>query len=150
MTHITQFLTSIQQINQLHESMLKEICRTYHLTLIEAKVISFLHNNPGKDTAADIVELRNLPKGNVSQAVQSLFQKSLLVRAQDGLDRRRIHLSLTPAAEPIVQSMDALFSDLRDTIFAGISAQELSLFFQTNLRILQNTETAIERRKNHA
>ena len=57
----------------------------------------FLYNNPGKDTAADITELRMLSKGNVSQAVESLIQKG---SAKDGpltrLDRRKIHLSLLP------------------------------------------------------
>ena len=42
------------------------------LTITEGKVISFLYNNPGKDTAADITELRMLSKGNVSQAVESI------------------------------------------------------------------------------
>ena len=55
--------------------MLKAICEEYRLTLIEATIISFLHNNPAKNTAADIVELRMLSKGNVSQAVESLIQK---------------------------------------------------------------------------
>ena len=45
---------------------------------------------------ADIVELRMLLKGNVSQAVESLIQKSLLKREQNKEDRRKIHLSLTP------------------------------------------------------
>ena len=31
--------------------------------LVEAQVVSFLHNNPTKDTAGDIVELRMLSKG---------------------------------------------------------------------------------------
>ena len=42
--------------------MLKEICGAYHLTMIEANIISFLYNNPGKDTAGDIVELRMLSR----------------------------------------------------------------------------------------
>ena len=42
-------------------------------------LMSFLYNNPGKDTATDIVELRMLQKGNVSAVVESLVNKSLLV-----------------------------------------------------------------------
>ena len=105
----TDFLTNIRRIIKLHESMLKGICETYRLSLIEATIISFLYNNPGKDTAADIVELRMLSKGNVSQAVESLMQKSLLQRRQDTEDRRKIHLSLTQAAQPITASLKELF-----------------------------------------
>ena len=83
----TEFLSGIRSIVKLHESMLKDICEAYRLTLTEAAVISFLHNNPQKDTAADIVELRMLQKSNVSCAVETLFQKHLLSRRQDEADR---------------------------------------------------------------
>lgn len=68
MAQTTDFLMYFRRIIKLHESMLKEICETYQLTMIEANIISFLYNNPGRDTARDIVELRMLSKGNVSQA----------------------------------------------------------------------------------
>ena len=86
-------LANIRRIVKLYDSMLKPVCERYTLALIEATIISFLYNNPGRDTAADIVEYRMLSKGNVSQAVESLIQKGLLQRCQDTRDRRRIHLS---------------------------------------------------------
>ena len=73
--NITDLLVLMQRIGKMHEQMLKELCRQYDLSLIEAKIIAFLHNNPTKDTAGDIVELRMLSKGNVSQAVDLLCQK---------------------------------------------------------------------------
>ena len=74
--NITDLLVLMQRIGKMHEQMLKELCRQYDLSLIEAKIIAFLHNNPTKDTAGDIVELRMLSKGNVSQAVDLLCQNS--------------------------------------------------------------------------
>ena len=126
MSRTTEFLMNIRSIIKLHESMLREICGEYQLALIEATIISFLHNNPGKDTAADIVELRMLSKGNVSQAVESLIQRSLLRREQDAVDRRRIHLFLTPAA--------------------GLSCDERAIFERVNDRISDNTRRAMARR----
>ena len=73
--NITDLLVLMQRIGKMHEQMLKELCRQYDLSLIEAKIIAFLHNNPTKDTAGDIAELRMLSKGNVSQAVDLFFQK---------------------------------------------------------------------------
>jgi len=73
---ITDFLAHIRLTMKLQEQMLKNICETWQLTITEGKVISFLYNNPGKDTAADITELRMLSKGNVSQAVESLIPAS--------------------------------------------------------------------------
>ena len=65
---ITDFLTHIRLTMKLQEQMLKKICEKWQLTITEGKVIAFLYNNPQKDTAADITELRMLSKGNVSQA----------------------------------------------------------------------------------
>ena len=73
--NITYLLVLMQRIGKIHEQMLKELCRQYDLSLIEAKIIAFLHNNPTKDTAGDIAELRMLSKGNVSLAVDLLCQK---------------------------------------------------------------------------
>lgn len=78
---------------KFQDSLLKQLSETYGLTLIEANVITFLHNNPGKDTAADITELRMLSKGNVSQAVESLIQKGLLKRIPDLHDDAGSHLA---------------------------------------------------------
>ena len=143
----TDFLTKIRRIIKLHESMLKGICETYRLSLIEATIISFLYNNPGKDTAADIVELRMLSKGNVSQAVESLMQKSLLQRRQDTEDRRKIHLSLTQAAQPITASLKELFQQFHEELFFGLSKEELELFDRVNEQIIVNTQNAIARRE---
>lgn len=74
MKQITTLLTNIRRIVKLYDGMLKTVCDHYHLIPIEASIISFLYNNPGKDTAADIVQLRMLSKSNVSQAVESLFK----------------------------------------------------------------------------
>ena len=145
----TDFLTNIRRIIKLHESMLKGICETYRLSLIEATIISFLYNNPGKDTAADIVELRMLSKGNVSQAVESLMQKSLLQRRQDTEDRRKIHLSLTQAAQPITASLKELFQQFHEELFFGLSKEELELFDRVNEQIIVNTQNAIARREKH-
>ena len=96
MGQITAFLTGVRRITKLYEGMLEDICRRYRLTRMEANIISFLQNNPGKDTAGDIVELRMFSKSAVSQGAEALIQ-----RKQDPDDRRRIHLSLLPKAKPI-------------------------------------------------
>ena len=134
----TDFLFNISRIVKLHESMLKSVCEEYNLTLIEAKVISFLHNNPGKDTAADIAELRMLQKSNVSQAVEILFQKSMISREQDKSDRRKIHLSLTPNSAPIGRSIDDLWEKFKKGILMGISDEELESFENVNNKMQKN------------
>lgn len=147
MNRTTEYLGNIRRIIKLHESMLKEyVCQEYAMTLTEAAVISFLYNNPGKDTAVDIVELRMLQKSNVSQAVESLVKKSLLVRKQDAGDRRKIHLSLTEKAEPVVETVEKVCREFHEEVFCGISPEKLDTFSEVNERIGENVQKAIERR----
>lgn len=144
MSRNTEFLTNIQRIIRAHENMLRSICETCRLTLTEITIISFLHNNPEKDTAADIVELRMLSKGNVSQGVESLIQKSLLCRRQDQADRRKIHLSLQPSAAPITREIEAIGEKFHKKVFAGFSEEERRLFVELNNRFIENTKFALE------
>ena len=138
-------LANIRRVVKLYDSMLQLVCDRYDLSPIEATIISFLHNNPGKDTAADISELRMLSKSNVSHAVENLIQKSLLQRRQDTADRRRIHLSLTPEARPITQAIEQVRDGFLEQIFRGFTEEEKRQFARFNERIAENTKMAAER-----
>ena len=129
---------------QLYDSMLKPVCSRYGLVPIEATIISFLFNHPGRDTAADLVELRMLSKSNVSQAVESLIQKSLLQRRQDTADRRRIHLLLTAEAAPItaeIEKVRASFHKRSSGAYGGGTAA----VHRFNERIAENTNAQKEK-----
>ena len=143
---ITDFLAHIRLTMKLQEQMLKNICETWQLTITEGKVISFLYNNPGKDTAADITELRMLSKGNVSQAVESLIQKGLLKRTADQTDRRKIHLSLLPQTADITAAICSMQANLYSQIFCGLSEEDLKFYEQINQQIMENTKKAIKER----
>ena len=137
-------LSNIRRIIRLYDSMLKLDCVRYSLVPIEASIISFLSNNPGRDTAADIVEFRMLSKSNVSQAVECLIQKSLLERRQDTKDRRRIHLSLTPKSKPITDDIETVRNHFRKQIFLGFTEEEEKQFAWFNERIAKNTKIELE------
>ena len=106
MKRSTELFIGLRSLFRLYDKLLKKVCTEHNLTVIEADIISFLQNNPGKDTAADIVELRMLSKGAVSKGVDSLIQKSLLERVPDTEDRRKIHLRLMPQAGPVTETVD--------------------------------------------
>lgn len=146
MKRITDYLVNNRRVMKLHENMLKDICEEYELTLTEAIIISFLHNNPQKNTAADIVELRMLSKGIVSQSVESLIQRSLLQREQDAMDRRKIHLTLMPSAQIITESIEQIQKKFYEEIFAGFSEEDKALFSQIHNRISENVKAAMNRR----
>ena len=141
MSRSTELWTGLRSLIRLYDKMLKKVCTEHELSLVEADVISFLRNNPGKDTAVDIVELRGLSKGAVS-----LIRKSFLERIPDTEDRRRIHLKLKPEAEPVTEMIDEVKEEFLNTVLGGFTSEELeahSRFFQ---RVFDNTRHELERR----
>ena len=147
MSSISDFLISTRRMLKLHENMLREISQTYALTLTEATIISFLHNNPGRDTAADIVELRMLQKSNVSLAVETLNQRGYLDRKQDASDRRKIHLYLTEQADPVIADIDSQWAQFEEEMLFGISSQERDKYIQVNEKMQKNIAQALKRRE---
>lgn len=147
MSKTTELFMGIRSLFRLYDKMLKKVCTEHDLTVIEADVISFLQNNPSKDTAADIVELRMLSKGAVSKAVESLIQKSFLERIPDIEDRRKIHLKLKPQAGPVTESIDRVREEFLDTILEGFTKDEVGLHRQFFDRLFENTKRAMEGRE---
>ena len=139
----TETWMGIRGVIKLYEKMLKRVCTEHHLTVIEADVISFLQNNPEKDTAADIVELRMLSKGAVSKAVESLIQKSLLDRRPDQQDRRRIHLILRPEAGPVTESIESVQDEFWNMVLEGFTEEELEGYARFRKKLLNNKKTRL-------
>nr|WP_296262835.1 MarR family transcriptional regulator [uncultured Merdimonas sp.] len=146
MNRTTELWMGLRSLLRLYDKMLKRVCAAHDLTVIEADVVSFLQNNPGKDTAADIVELRMLSKGAVSKAVESLIQKDLLEREPDTKDRRKIHLKLRPQAKPVTKSIDEVRTEFLDTVLNGFTEEELEIHTQFFQKLFDNTRKAIEGR----
>lgn len=142
----TELFMGTRTLFRLYDKMLRRVCMEHKLTSAEADVISFLQNNPGKDTAADIVELRGLSKGAVSKAVESLIQKSLLERIPNTEDRRKIHLKLKAQAEPVMESIHEVRKEFLDAVLDGFTPEELAWEAQFLDRLFHNAKKAMERR----
>ena len=109
---------------KLYEKMLKNVCTAHDLAVTEADILGFLKNNPDKDTAADIAELKMLSKGAVSKSVDSLIGKGLLQRCPDKQDRRKIHLKITPEADPVISDIIKVQEEFRNAMFDGFTEEE--------------------------
>lgn len=144
MPQMNHILLSTRGLIKLYDQHLENIRTEHHLSHIEITIISFLHNYPNKDTATDISEIRMLPKGNVSQGVESLIQKSLLLRTPDTSDRRKIHLSLTDKAVPIVEEIEKAKTIFGKKIFDGFSPEELDFYIKMNERIHCNVQRELK------
>jgi len=142
----TELLQNVQLVMQLLDHSARSLTEKHGLSQAEANVLMFLVNNPGKDTATDIVELRMPPKANVSKAVDGLIQKKLLLRRPDTADRRRVHLVLTPAGAALTAEVQAVKERFLDDLFFGFTPQQRDQYATLNARIAENARTALERK----
>ena len=85
-----------------------------------------------------------LSKGNVSQAVESLSSRGFLQRTADTANRRKIHLSLLPKAQPVIREIDAMLIHFRDTLFLDFSPEEMEMYAAFCQRIIENTKKAMK------
>ena len=131
-------LLLMRGIGKIYDACLENSRTKYSLSQTEIKILSFLHNNPKKDTAVEISYVRMLPKGNVSQAVDALIKKGLIFRTVDEYDRRKYHLSLTEQSEGIIAEIEKANEAYQRIIYQGLSEKELEQYMQTNQKILEN------------
>ncbi len=140
----TEDLRNLRCTKKLYDSIIREVCEKYALGRPELDVLAFLHANAGMDVASDIVEYCILSKANVSQAVERLIRRQLLVRVVDPEDRRRIHLNMTALAAPIIEDFDRAYDRFRNVLVAGLTGDELALYRELSRRMADNAMRYLE------
>ena len=60
MSKNSEVLVGFRNILKYYDSLRRRVCKQHSLSQTEFDVLAFLGNNPGLDTARDIVELRML------------------------------------------------------------------------------------------
>jgi DNA-binding MarR family transcriptional regulator len=134
----TELLQQFQGLKRLYHRCFKPVSQRWKLTQHELDVLLFLANNPGRDTARDMVELRGLTKSHVALSVDHLTARGLLSQQTDPADRRRTHLCLHPAADPIVAMAQQAQQAFSRQLFQGLSSQELVLLGGLLSKIFRN------------
>ena len=76
-----QILRAARQFERAFAQRISPVLERWSLTTGEMQVLLFLANNPGCDTARDMVVVRGLGKSQVSQAVELLVGKGFLARS---------------------------------------------------------------------
>lgn len=133
-----EFLTFRQLTYRLYVNMMKNVLDRYDMTQMEIDILLFLFNNPSHNTAAQIINVRGLTKSQVSNAVEALVRKGFLSRRTDEQNLRRVRLSLTPAAAPIVEMGRQVQRDYASVLMRGISQDEQAQLCDLMHRVIEN------------
>ncbi|GAB5457344.1 MAG: MarR family transcriptional regulator [Henriciella sp.] len=98
----------------------------HNLTRIKWLALGVIHRTPGL-TQSELATELELGAAAVGRLVDRLEDREFVLRSQSPDDRRAYFLSLTPAAEKLVRSLDSTAHEMRETLLDGLSEQEVSL-----------------------
>ncbi len=142
----SEWLGKMYTLSQYLEECIAPVCKEYNLNSTEMTVLLFLHNNPDKNTATDIIAYSRIAKANISKAVEHLMRRDLVVRMRDAQDRRVFHLCLTETAERMMPDLHAVAEAYLRGVFADFSPEELRAYNTFNNRIAANAERRLQKK----
>lgn len=120
----SQLLRVSRQFKRYYEGCFASLLEREGLTMRDLHVLLFLTNHPARNTARDVVELRGLPKSQVSGAVELLAGRGLLERLPDRADRRVVRLALTDSGASLGREAREIQTACGERVLAALSASE--------------------------
>lgn len=131
-------LTIRAALKRRYAHEMTEVLDKWQLTGMEADVLLFLANNPGCDTASDMVTLCQLTKSHVSKAVDHLTEMGYITQQRDQQNRRKVHLLLTEEAKPVVKAGQAAQKRFVDVLTRGLSDEDKAAMKRTLEVMIEN------------
>ena len=123
-TFITFFHDALNAYNKMCEPILHE----FDIPQVSFDILMFLKNNPDLCTAQQISEFRNIKKNLVSVHVDKLVTAGYLQRGTVAGDRRKILLSCTEKAEPILEAGLKMQQDFNQRLILNIPKEHMSIY----------------------
>lgn len=108
--------------------MCEPILHEFDIPQVSFDILMFLKNNPDLCTAQQISEFRNIKKNLVSVHVDKLVAAGYLQRGTVAGDRRKILLSCTEKAKPILKSGLKMQQDFNQKLILNIPKEYMSIY----------------------
>ncbi len=138
------FLMNARKIVHAYNKLCEPLISEYELPQVSFDILMFLTNNPEYSTAQEISEFRNIKKNLVSVHVDKLVKAGLLERTAVLGDRRKISLSCTEKAAPIINAGTELQKKFYQELTAGISCEKWKIFSEIFESIESNAEHIVK------
>ena len=98
---------------------------SFHLSPSQVKVIKLFIFHEDLNSK-DISELLNISAGRVTQILNELNKKGLLLKETDTEDKRNIKIFPSPSAKPFIQNIHKSYSELNEKIIGNVSPDQYS------------------------
>lgn len=113
----------INDVGRLLRTYADQEARRYGMTRAQWAVLRRLESNQGLKQS-ELAEMLDLQPITLTRLVDRLCDNGLIERRADPNDRRAKRLFLTPAAQPLMQRLDALGQQLMESILAGLPSEK--------------------------
>lgn len=123
-TFVAFFHDALNAYNKMCEPILEE----FDIPQVSFDILMFLKNNPDLCTAQQISEFRNIKKNLVSVHVDKLVTAGYLQRGTVAGDRRKILLSCTEKAQPILNAGLKMQQNFKQELTRNISGEHISIY----------------------
>jgi len=131
--------TVMHQLRSAQYQALRNSEGLSELTHLESKVLGFFGRRPGS-TQSDLAQHSGRDKAQLARMIKGLRDRGLLAAEADPQDRRHQHLRLTPAAEALMESLDAQGRTLGRQAVTGLSAAEQAQLLSLMRRVHDNLQ----------
>ncbi len=121
-------VTFVHRMSSAYESFCRPLCRDLQIHQTAFDIIMFLANNPQHNTARDISQYRWIKPNLVSFTVDKLVNEGYLQRHPVPDDRRKVRLSCTEKAAPIIEQGRHLQDQFTQALIEGMNPQEVQQF----------------------
>ncbi|MGX5219846.1 MULTISPECIES: MarR family transcriptional regulator [Pseudomonas] len=131
------------QIAQMSRAWRAELDRRLvGLGLSQARWLVLLHLARFDElpTQRELAQSVGVEGPTLARLLDSLEAQGLVSRQAVPEDRRAKKIALSPQAEPLIKKIEAISTELRQELFAGIDEQDLDRCQQVHAKILSNLE----------
>ena len=136
---VSDYLIISKKTITAYNKTCKSVLEKYYISQVSFDILMFLTNNPEYVTAQDISEIKGIKKNLVSVHVEKLVSAGLLERGYVSGDRRKVSLSCTEKAMPIIEDGLAVQSSFYERITSGITEEDWEAYKRINKRVMENT-----------
>lgn len=126
------------EFRRLLESQFTAIRTKYDLKKIDIEVLFFLSKCNDENTPTDVYKRLKLNRGHVSQAIDILAKRGLIIAIPDRYDRRYMHYTISENAREIIREISIVRKNLDKQIFKGVTEKELLIYKEISEKIVRN------------
>lgn len=124
----SSFITFFHDALNAYNKMCEPILHKFDIPQVSFDILMFLENNPEYCTAQQISEFRNIKKNLVSVHVEKLVNAGYLQRGTVDGDRRKVSLSCTEKARPVLDAGLRMQRKFIQTLTQNIPEEHMNIY----------------------